>query len=134
MVFLEQNVRVYERFSRASYLFYSIHRVGKNKPVISFERSIFRSISAGGLFFETFSLKESILKRLSRGEYQFLLQVELSEMTQPLTLWSRVCWCKGASDYLESHKNGFGVEFIDIAQTQRERLQDFVAGQILKMV
>jgi hypothetical protein len=122
------DVRIYERLTCVSYLFFSLIARGTQKPIQSYNRGIIQNLSAGGLFFETISLKKKVLQKLARGNHLFLLQFDLGDKKKNITLKAKLCWYKDEHDYLESNKSGFGIEFVDFTKLTREKIFDYITG------
>jgi CRP/FNR family cyclic AMP-dependent transcriptional regulator len=75
-------------------------------------------IGAGGLFLKTAS-------PLPKGEL-FTLKLTLPDVSTPLSIGCEVAWVRPSSEATASKKAGMGVQFVQISEADRQRLQQLI--------
>lgn len=88
------------------------------KDNMAFVRAYLGNISTGGLFIRTD-------KPLPQGE-QFLLRLQLPELSDPLKIDCEVVWARSASRATEREPAGMGVKFIEMSKKDTESLQHYL--------
>ncbi len=89
------------------------------KDDMAFVRAYIGNIGSGGLFIKTG-------KPLPQGE-QFLLRLQLPDLTEPLKISCEVVWAKGTGRDTAKESGGMGVKFIEMSKKDGELLTHYLS-------
>lgn len=130
----EADIRTYARIPFISMVYFTVMDVKRNRALVSSRQGLVKNMSAGGMYFECAALKPRVVQKLVSGEAAFFVQFELKNFVSKMGLMSSLRWYKDTYDFLETNKNGFGVEFMGVQKHQREKLLDYVASMKTKAI
>jgi c-di-GMP-binding flagellar brake protein YcgR len=100
----------------------------KPKEAIKLRTGIVRNISIGGVCLTTNDLIDEWIPAMLSGTIQVALKFSLPSFPQSINATAKTVWIR-KNLRSDEHKYILGLEFVDIEDTLRTRIKEYIAGR-----
>ncbi len=119
------NKRLSDRKETTAILHYAYSKPNSTKQMPKTNSGIIKNISQTGIFFESTTLPLKQIKMLLKNKIILSISFKIPKIDKPLSATAQLRWYKGSGNYIESNKAGYGLQFINISEDNKQLLKQF---------